>query len=133
MAAHPEEVTPEMIRARMADTRESLATNLDRLREKASPKAILRHQLSGAKGRLSRAERKVAAPFHHSADHDADPAGPAGDTDDLEPGPDRSGRRLRSAGGAVRRTVAARPLLAAGLAAGLGVALAVLLPGPPRR
>jgi uncharacterized protein DUF3618 len=126
MAAHPEEVTPEMIRARMADTRESLAANLDRLREKASPRAILRHQLSGAKGKVSRAERKALSPFHRSADH-ADPDGPA---DDAEPGP--AAGRLRSVGSTVRRTVAARPVLAAGLAAGLGVALAVLLPSRRR-
>jgi hypothetical protein len=134
MAAHPEEVTPEMIRARMADTRESLAANLDRLREKASPRAILRHQLSGAKGRLSRAEHKALAPFHRSADH-ADPAGPA-DTDP-EPGAEPGGGRLRAAGATVRatvrRTVAARPVLAAGVAVGIGVALAVLLPAARRR
>lgn len=122
MAAHPEEVTPEMIRARMADTREALGANLDRLREKASPRAILKHQLSGARGRLSRAEHKALSPFHRSADH-ADP----------EPGPERAGGPLRSVGATVRRTVAARPVLAAGLAVGLGVALAVLLPGPRRR
>ncbi len=130
MAAHPEEVTPEMIRARMADTRESLAANLDRLREKASPKAILRHQLSGAKGRLSRAEHRARSPFHRSADH-ADPAGPA-DTDP-EPGAEPGGGRLRSVGATVRRTVAARPVLAAGVAVGIGVALAVLLPAARRR
>lgn len=117
MAAHPEEVTPEMIRARMADTREALAANLDRLRDKASPRNILRHQLSGAKGRLSRAEHKALSPFHRTADH-ADP----------EPGPERAGGPLRSVGSTVRRTVATRPVLAAGLAAGLGVALALLLP-----
>ena len=130
MAAHPEEVTPEMIRARMADTRESLAANLDRLREKASPKAILRHQLAGAKGRLSRAEHKALTPFHRSAGH-ADPAGPA--EADPEPGAEPAGGRLRSVGATVRRTVAARPVLAAGVAAGIGIALAVLLPGPRRR
>jgi Protein of unknown function (DUF3618) len=129
MAAHPQEVTPEMIRERMADTREALAADLERLRERANPKAILRHQLSATKGRLFRAEHKALAPFHRSsasADH-TDPADPA---DDGEAG--HRGGRLRSVGSAVRRTVTARPALAAGVAAGIGVALAVILPGPRR-
>jgi hypothetical protein len=124
MAAHPEEVTPEMIRERMADTREALATDLERLRERANPKAILRHQLSATRGRL----------FHRSAasaGHD-DHAGPDGSADPAAGEPERRGGRLRSVGAAVRRTVTARPALAAGVAAGIGVALAVILPGPRR-
>jgi hypothetical protein len=128
-------VTPEMIRDRMADTREALAADLERLRERANPKAILRHQLSATKGRLFRAEHKALAPFHRSAAgadqaDNTGPDGPADPADDGEAG--HRGGRLRSVGSAVRRTVTARPALAAGVAAGIGVALAVILPGPRR-
>lgn len=120
MAARPEEVTPEEIRARMADTRADLATGLDRLADGLNPRSIVRRQLGAVMGRL-----------HGHGDGRGDgrgdgdvPSAGAGPADEEEGGEGRLGALLR--------TVSERPALAAGVAAVAGAVVGLLLPGPRR-
>lgn len=116
MGPQPEEVTPEQIRERMADTRASLAANLDQLREAANPRTLLARQLSAARHKRSGGRTPLPARDSGSAP-----------VEDTGPNP------ARAAVDTVRRQIAQRPMLA-GLAALLvGAATAVLLPGPRRR
>lgn len=105
MAAQPEEVSPEQIRERMADTRAAMSARLDLLRAQANPRAMLTRRLPGGR-------RKPGAPAS---------------TDNAEPG------RVRGLAGTVYRQLRHRPVLAVTAVALLGAAVAVLLPGPRRR
>ena len=105
MAAQPEEVTPEQIRERMADTRAAVETHLDRLREEASPRAILARRLPGGR--------------NHSG---------AGRSSSRQSAARQSA--VPGIVGRLRHQVTQRPILVAVAAIAVGVAVAVLVPGP---
>jgi hypothetical protein len=114
MGPQPEEVTPEQIRERMADTRASLAANLDLLRDAANPRTLLTRQLTAARRHKPAGGRTPL---------------PAGDSDSSDAAP----KRARAAVATVRRQIGRRPMLAGLAALVIGAATAVLLPGPRRR
>jgi uncharacterized protein DUF3618 len=106
MAAQPEEVSPEQIRERMADTRAAMSARLELLRAQATPRALLTRGLSG--GRHKR----------HDDQHDG-----AADADRPQPG----------LAGTVYRQLRQHPVLVVAAVALLGAAAAVIIPGPRRR
>lgn len=107
MAAQPEEVSPEQIRERMADTRAAMTARLELLRAQATPRALLTRRLPGARHKP----------------HDARPTGDPAADDTSRPG----------LAGTVYRQLRQRPVLVVAAVALLGAAAAVLLPGPRRR
>lgn len=123
MGAHPEEMTPEMIRERMADTRAALSANLDQLRERATPRALLSHRISSARHKLHGAGDRAARPLRKASSGARGAIGSAGHATERLPAP------MHRITATMRRQVSERPMLM-GLAALLaGAAAAVVLPG----
>lgn len=114
MGAQPEKVTPEQIRERMADTRASLSSNVHAFRDRATPRALaqdLLHRRRGGRTPL-----------------------PAGSTDaDGSAGAEEAPNPVRMVAGRLGRQLAERPLLCGAAALVIGVAVAVLVPGPRRK
>jgi hypothetical protein len=120
MGPKPEEVTPEQVRERMADTRASAAENFEKLREQANPRTMLTRQLTSARHLLHGAEQRAVSPIKRASGSAVEAA---------EHAVDRVPEPVFGALGSVRRQIAQRPALA-GLAALLvGAAVALLLPG----
>jgi hypothetical protein len=114
MGAQPEKVTPEQIRERMADTRAALSANVHAFRDRANPRALaqdLLHRRRGGKTPL-----------------------PAGSTSTGELArSEEAPSPARVVAGLVGRQLAERPLLFGAAALVIGVAVAVLIPGPRRK
>ncbi|MGA8117942.1 MAG: DUF3618 domain-containing protein [Actinocatenispora sp.] len=127
MGAHPEEMTPEMIRERMADTRAAMTANIEQLRDRVSPRALVSHRLSGARKKLHGAGDRVAHPLHKASSGTRGAIGGAGHTTARVPA------QMRRVTDTMRRQLTERPMLIGLAALLLGAAAAALLPGRSRR
>ena len=120
MGAQPEKVTPEQIRERMADTRASLSANVHAFRDRATPRALAQD--------LLHRRRSGRTPL---------PAGSTGTAGEIESadsaGTEEAPNPVRIVAGLVGRQLAERPLLCGAAALVIGVAVAVLVPGPRRK
>ncbi|WP_203959961.1 DUF3618 domain-containing protein [Actinocatenispora thailandica] len=110
-------MTPEQIRERMADTRAALSANVHAFRDRATPRALAQDLLHRRRGGRS--------PL---------PAGSAGAGEQSDSaGTEQAPNPVRIVAGLVGRQLAERPLLCAAAALAVGVAVAVLVPGPRRK
>lgn len=116
MGAQPEKVTPEQIRERMADTRASLSANVHAFRDRATPRALAQDLLHRRRGGRS--------PL---------PVGSAEEPGSTGAGTEEAPNPVRMVAGLVGRQLAERPLLCGAAALVIGVAVAVLVPGPRRK
>ncbi len=128
MGPHSEEVSPEQIRERMADTRAALAANLELLRARATPKALISHQLTGARKKLHGAGDRAARPLHKASSGARNAS--SGAIGAAEHTMERVGSPIRGVVGAARQQLADRPMLLGLGAVLLGAVTGVLLPGP---